>query len=162
MPKILPHKFDLPEHDYSIWIDGNTSLKVPPEEIVEFFEYPKCGVFKHPWNRSIREEVEDCLELKLDEPEKINYHKDKTGVLAHCCFIIRKNDPTVQEYCEKWWEEIMRGSSRDQLSFPYTLGLISKIIDSESTKKRFLSRKPGHLKQRCQHKQPNQTNNLYK
>ena len=52
-------------------------------------------------------------------------------MLAACGIVVRKNTETVNRLNEKWWAEICRGSSRDQLSFPYTLGTISKYIKTE-------------------------------
>lgn len=37
----------------------------------------------------------------------------------------------TQRLNEQWWSEICRGSFRDQLSFPYTLGKVSKYIETE-------------------------------
>jgi Protein of unknown function (DUF616) len=125
IPKILPHKF-LPPHEYSIWVDSNIHLKVEPQKIIEVFENPLCGVFAHPYRTTINEEIDACIEL--DSIKNLNYHKNKLGALAACGFIIRKNTEEVNVLNEKWMTEILLGSSRDQLSFPYTLGEISKKI----------------------------------
>jgi len=125
LPKILPHKF-LPKHNYSIWIDSNISLKVEPIDLLEIFDYPLCGVFYHPNRSNIDEEITACE--NLDTVHNLNYHKNKEGLLSMCGIIIRQNTPKVNELNEKWLIEILMGSSRDQLSFPYTLGTITKNI----------------------------------
>lgn len=125
IPKILPHKF-LPPHEYSIWVDSNIHLKVEPQKLIDLFENPLCGVFVHPYRTTINEEINACIEL--DSIKNLNYHKNKSGALAACGFIIRKNTEEVNILNEKWMTEILLGSSRDQLSFPYTLGSIAKMI----------------------------------
>jgi hypothetical protein len=125
IPKILPHKI-LPSHEYSIWVDSNIHLKVEPQKLIEIFDYPLCGVFLHPYRKTINEEIEACK--NLDSEKNLIFHKDKPGLLGACGIIIRKNVEEVNVLNEKWMTEILLGSSRDQLSFPYTLGEISKKI----------------------------------
>lgn len=125
VPKIMPHKF-LPKHKYSIWIDSNIRLKVEPEKLIEIFDYPLCGVFLHPNRTTINEEIVACKHL--DSQENLEYHRNKPGILCACGVIIRKNTEEVNDLNEKWFSEIILGSSRDQLSFPYTLGSIAKPI----------------------------------
>ena len=124
LPKILPHKV-LPEHDYSIWVDSNVTLQKSAIELLEYFEYPDVGVFRHPVRKTINDEIEICGKWKLDDEKNLFYHKDKEGKLAWCGIIIRKNIPSVHLACEQWWAEICAGSSRDQISFPYTLGKLA-------------------------------------
>jgi hypothetical protein len=123
--KIIPHKF-LQNHDYSIWIDSNIHLKVDPKKLIEIFDYPLCGVFLHPSRTTINEEIVACT--NLDSKENLDYHKNKPGILCACGVIIRKNTKEVNDLNEQWFNEIILGSSRDQLSFPYTLGTITKTI----------------------------------
>jgi len=124
LPKILPHKV-LPEHDYSIWVDSNVTLKKTPEQLLEYFEYPDVGVFRHPVRKTINDEIDICNKWQLDNEKNLLYHMDKEGKLAWCGIIIRKNTHFVHAACEGWWAEICAGSSRDQISFPYTLGKLA-------------------------------------
>lgn len=124
-PKILSHKIkELEDADYTIWADSNIRFKIDPLSLVEYFSCPKVGIFSHTKN-SINTEIEACKLYKLDDNDRINYHKDKGGKLACCFLIIRKNCEEVSRLNEQWWAEICAGSSRDQLSFPYTLGKIA-------------------------------------
>ena len=126
--KILPHLY-LQAHNYSIWIDSNIELLVNPKNLIDLMEDRKCLVFKHPYRNTINEEIIACK--NLDNFENLNYHKNKKVILAACGVIIRKNTETVNKLNEYWWAEICRGSSRDQLSFPYTLGTISNYLKTE-------------------------------
>lgn len=128
VPKVLPHLY-LGNHDYSIWIDANLELLVSNEDLISLLGDDECMVFKHPYRKTINEEIKACKHL--DSVENINYHANKEGVLAACGIIVRKNTEIVNSLNEKWWVEICAGSSRDQLSFPYTLGTIAKYIETE-------------------------------
>lgn len=125
--KILPHLF-LSPHNYSIWVDSNVELLVKPEELVEMMNNYECMVFKHPYRNTVNEEIEECKRCLADSFENLDYHKNREGILAACGVIVRKNTMNVRNYSNAWWAEICKGSVRDQLSFPYTLGRISKYI----------------------------------
>lgn len=127
-PKVLSHLY-LPIHEYSIWIDANLELLISPLELISLMDNKECLVFTHPFRKTINEEIIACK--NLDSFENLNYHKNKKGILAACGVIIRKNTETVNKLNEYWWAEICRGSSRDQLSFPYTLGAISNYLKTE-------------------------------
>ena len=124
--KTLSHKF-FPDADYTIWADSNLMFKINPESLVEYFNYPLVGVFAHNERETINQEIEACKKLKLDDTAKLDYHKNKSGRLCCCFLIIRKNCQEVNILNEEWWSELCCGSSRDQLSFPYTLGKIATI-----------------------------------
>lgn len=128
-PKVLPHKIkELQDADYTIWADSNLKFKIDPLTLVEYFNYPKVGIFKHV-RSTINSEIEACKSARLDKPDRLVYHKDRSGQLACCFLIIRKNCDEVNILNERWWAEISAGSSRDQVSFPYTLGSIATYKD---------------------------------
>jgi hypothetical protein len=128
MVKTLPHLF-LPPHTYSVWIDANVKLLIDPLELIRLMGDKDCLVFKHPSRNTINEEILACS--MHDTKENKEYHRNKKGVLASTGVVVRKNTSEVQRLSEKWWAEICRGSYRDQLSFPYTLGTISKYIETD-------------------------------
>jgi hypothetical protein len=131
-PKILPHKIkELENADYTIWADSNLVFKIDPLTLVKYFDYPKVGIFSHI-RSNINEEIDTCKIFKLDSPDRLDYHKNKNGKLACCFLIIRKNCEETNLLNERWWAEICAGSSRDQVSFPYTLGQIATYKDLPS------------------------------
>jgi hypothetical protein len=131
-PKILPHKIkELQYADYTVWADSNLKFHIDPLTFIEYFDYPKVGVFAHI-RPDINDEIRACKLLKLDYPLKLDYHKDRIGKLACCFLIVRKNCEEVNILNERWWAEICAGSSRDQVSFPYTLGQIATYKDLPS------------------------------
>ena len=132
VPKILSHKYT--DTKFSIWIDSNIVMKITYIELVQLFLEAnpdfEVGVFDHPARTKVEEEIATCTRHKLDEQVRLDYHKgrDSGERLAYCGIIVRRNTDLVAQYNEKWWGEISRGSSRDQLSFPYTLGKIATYL----------------------------------
>lgn len=138
-PKILSHQFT--DSEYSIWIDGNMSLKKMPEELVKrYLEKHDMAVFKHPLRDCIYGEAMKCATAGLDDPEVIieqvstyeraGYAKNKG--LCECGFIIRRNTAKVREFNNAWWSEYTCHSTRDQISFMYavdSVGIRVNMID---------------------------------
>lgn len=138
-PKILSHQFV--DSEYSIWIDGNMSLKKMPEELVKrYLEKHDIAVFKHPIRDCIYGEAKKCAVAGLDDPEiiieQVNTY-EKAGYALHkglceCGFIIRRNTAKVREFENAWWSEFTRHSNRDQISFMYAVdqvGIRVNMID---------------------------------
>jgi hypothetical protein len=128
--KIMPHKFL--DCDISIWMDGNLFLNFPAEQIVEeLLGDNDMALFDH-WHRQsvywelkwieyqFRHNKESPI-LRDAQAQVANYKKmgvpRKTGIFS-CGFMIRRHNKIVNDFNEKWWTEITRWSSRDQLSFP--------------------------------------------
>lgn len=126
--KSLTPEFD--NHEYSIWMDGNTSLKVDPEYLIEkYLQDCDIACLKHPDRDCIYEEAKTCQMLNLDDTEVIEeqmsrykenlYPKDHG--LSCTTYILRRHTPEIAYFNRVWWEEICKGSRRDQLSFDYAL-----------------------------------------
>ena len=132
VPKILSHKYI--DTKFSIWIDSNIVMKITYIELVQLFLEAnpdfEVGIFEHPERKIVEEEIKACANSNLDDHFRLNYHggRDSGERLAYCGIIVRRNTDLVAQYNEKWWGEISRGSSRDQLSFPYTLGKIATYL----------------------------------
>ncbi len=121
--KIMIHKYS--EAPISIWTDGNTTLLVPPEHIVDRFlgDYD-MAMFKHGSRSCIYDEALECARLELDDPEVIieqakwyedhEYAKQK-GLLSGY-FIVRRNNQRTRDMNEAWWADYCRFSRRDQIS----------------------------------------------
>lgn len=121
---------DFEKYDYSIWMDGNTELKVDPEYLIEkYLKNASIAVLRHPERDCIYEEAKVCQKLNLDQPEVIakqmvryieeGYPKDNG--LSCTTYILRRHTGKVAEFNRLWWAEICQGSRRDQLSFDYAL-----------------------------------------
>lgn len=130
IPKLCPELY-LEFHTISVWTDANISLKVSLDELVSLLGNNDCIVFNHPERQTINQEIDVCRDLKLDAESNLNYHKDKEGLLAACGVIVRRNINKIRDANKEWLSEVIAGSIRDQLSFPYTLGKLTKIINTE-------------------------------
>lgn len=137
--KILAHKYI--DTEYSIYIDGNITLNVSPETLIEkYLKDYDIAVYRHPTRDCIYDEAVECAKRNLDDPEIIieqakayedsGYAKHKG--LAECGIIIRRHTPEVENFNTYWWAEYCRYSRRDQISFMYAVdkvGIRVNIID---------------------------------
>jgi TOD1/MUCI70, glycosyltransferase-like domain len=127
--KILPH-VHLPAAEYTLWIDGSVTF-LEPDSIARLIDVhlADCdlAVFRHRTRTCVYQEASVCLQRRLDEPEVIwqqvcRYTQEgypANAGLAECSVILRRHTPAVKAFNEAWWDEITRGSRRDQLSFGY-------------------------------------------
>jgi hypothetical protein len=139
--KILIHQYA--DTKYSIWIDANLKLLIPPEEVVErYLKEHDIAVFAHPNRDCIYDEAMVCAKLGLDNTETIieqaKTYEDagygKHRGLCECNFIVRRHTPKVEQFNNAWWSEYCRHSVRDQISFMYALdkvGLEPYVIQDQ-------------------------------
>ena len=127
--KVAPHLF-LPDYDYWIWVDPTHDVVVHPKQIfTDHLQDKEIGLWRHPIRNCIYQEATTLLELKWDHPHLITSqmeHYKKEGYpedngLIEAPVLIRKNTSRIQTMNLRWWEQICRYSSRDQLSLPYAL-----------------------------------------
>jgi len=130
--KCNPHLV-LPEHDISVWIDARFNIKsrnIKSFVSEHFGKKDKIACYPH-----LRDIENGCLYIEgfvcggasLDDEQVIlkqleRYNKEgyprKNGLFA-TGIIIRRNNEQVNKFNEIWWNEIQRGSKRDQISQMY-------------------------------------------
>ena len=127
--KILPHVY-FPNAQYSLWIDGSVTIRFSfsVRRLIELY-LAECdlAVFQHRERTCIYQEAGVCLQRRLDDPDVIwrqvcRYTQEgypPNAGLAECPVVLRRHSAAVQAFNEAWWDEIVHGSKRDQLSFPY-------------------------------------------
>lgn len=128
--KILGHAY-LPDYDLTIWCDSN--IKVNCNLDIFLSNYHKIdhdfSVMQHPERRCIYQEAGACTQRKKDNfyviKSQINRYKKESypimnGLVATGILIRPKNEK-IQYFMTRWWEEVVKGSYRDQLSFNYVL-----------------------------------------
>lgn len=133
-----------PGYDLYLWLDGSMSLQNP--ESVWYFtmllvnEGVDGVFFKHPWRKTVREEVEH-IDIKLKEGNdyitsryKNGLHQEQLEVIqmtqgyddnhlfASNVFMYRNND-RMQEMMNLWWYYQSRYYTCDQVALPYALYL---------------------------------------
>jgi len=129
MYKLLPHIF-LPQYEYSVWIDGRVVIKKRDlSPLLDYLNNANFAVFPHMHRNCIYEEAKACVYRGKDKPYAIlnqitQYNKEKyplnnggveTGVL-----IRRHMQKDVIDLQNFWWNEILKYSKRDQISFNYS------------------------------------------
>lgn len=127
--KILAHNFII-NCQYSIWLDANNRLWDDPMKICQkWLAKANIAVFKHPHRKCIYEEVEACKRYKKDDYNvmrrrvaryKAEGYPERNGLMA-TGFIARRHTKEVSQFNKAWWAEVLAGSHRDQLSFPYVV-----------------------------------------
>lgn len=131
--KVLIHQYM--DYDYSIWMDGNIYLLVPPEELIRrYLRKSNIALFKHFEGRNcIYKEADICIKRNLDDFDtikeqmakyKLEGYPENNG-LFECTVILRKHTNRIKELNSLWWSEISRYSKRDQLSFNYVLSKLN-------------------------------------
>ena len=71
--------------------------------------------------------------------------------LGENCFIIRKNNNRVKKFNEIWWEEYIKGSERDQMSFMYAVwksGVRLEFLEGNPRDNRYYTNWGNHKKPR--------------
>lgn len=138
--KILPHLF-LPDHDINIWHDANMQIN---KDISEFIDMPySIKAFKHSRRGCSYKEAdaitkegidnEDVVKSQMDRYKSEGFPRDYG--LCECGVLIRYNTYEVSDCMRLWFDEVSNGSTRDQLSFMYSvwrtkidLGMINSVI----------------------------------
>lgn len=140
--KVLPHLYT--DADVSIWLDSNISLLIRPEDLVnEWLDDSQITVFKHFERDCIFDEAEVCKQYNLDNHKTIDdqmarYREyPRNRGMGECGVIVRRHTPEINMLNERWWAEICRGSSRDQLSFAYCFPNFRKIDGNSRNHKYF-------------------------
>lgn len=130
--KILPH-IVLPEYHTTVWIDANMRVTRGFDELIADLNLgeraPQITAFKHFERDCLYDEGEVCKAMGLDQPEIINRQMARYREqffpahygLTECGVLVRYNTPDIKTLMEFWWEEIEKGSRRDQLSFMYSV-----------------------------------------
>jgi len=127
--KILPHLM-LPGYDYYFWVDiTHEVIRHPSEIIQEYMGNKEIGLFEHTHRNCVYQEANEVIRLNYDITEivqsQINYYKNmnypENNGLYELPVSIRKNTKTMQIMNLRWWEQICRFSSRDQISLPFVL-----------------------------------------
>lgn len=128
-PKINAH-LALPDTDYSLWVDASIGIvsPFPLGRLVDLFLHD-CDIclFRHYARRSIYEEAEACKAYGLDRTDVIDAQMARYRIeglpedagLIEAPVILRRHTDATRHLNEAWWDEIVRGSRRDQLSFNY-------------------------------------------
>jgi hypothetical protein len=129
--KCLAHRL-FPDAEYTLWMDAQyqplCDLRAYVQQATDAGAYDFC-TYKHANRVCLYQEVRACAALGKDSPDVLlaqgrRYNAEGYPYFNGLCetgIVVRRNTPSVQSLNELWWNEISRGSCRDQISLPYVL-----------------------------------------
>ncbi|CAA0813317.1 Protein of unknown function (DUF616 [Striga hermonthica] len=137
IPKMLPHRL-FPNSRYSIWVDSKSQFRRDPLGVLEALLWRsnhELAISEHGARSSVYDEAKAVVkknkatpgevevqlaQYRLDGlPEDRRFNGKKA--LAEASIIVRKHTPLTNLFMCLWFNEVVRFTSRDQLSFPYVL-----------------------------------------
>ncbi|CAH9132898.1 unnamed protein product [Cuscuta epithymum] len=144
IPKMLPHRL-FPNARYSIWVDSKSQFRRDPLGVFEALLWRSNSVLaisEHGARSSVYDEAKAVVRKNKATPEEVEvqltqYRKDGLPedkrfngkkALAEASIIVREHNPTTNLFMCLWFNEVVRFTSRDQLSFPYVLWRTLKVM----------------------------------
>lgn len=125
----------LPDYEVTIMHGGNAQLSRTAEEFLPFLANTDIAGFKHPHRNCVYDEVAACALIRKDTWENMQPQMDRYWSegfegkpFSACILLVRRNTPQIAKLEELWWEEVLHGSYRDQLSFDYCRWLLDVPI----------------------------------
>ena len=125
-----------PEYEYIFWQDGNHHLAKHPSEIIQEYGDFDLLCFRHPDRNCSYDEAMAVARWSLDVIDNIlaqakfyiskGYPKNQ-GLYELSTFVRKRSEPVLQ-FEQMWWEQICKYSSRDQVSFPFVLWQLRKLL----------------------------------
>jgi hypothetical protein len=116
-------------YQWSIWLDANLQLNCMPRELMPAHSDSwDFAVWRHPYRDCAYAEAEQCVRDAKDDPATIRAQMqryrsagfpEQAGLNENNVLVRRHNDPAMLELAHAWWNEIVHGSRRDQLSFGF-------------------------------------------
>lgn len=127
--KILGNSL-LSDYDATVWIDNRILLKVRPCELLDRVlpSGADLAVPLHSYRDTLAHEFDAIIEGFIDDPHRVReqrlvYSKCAPALLTQqipwTAILIRRNNPAIHAFSSFWWEQVLRYSRRDQLSFSY-------------------------------------------
>lgn len=111
---------------YSMWIDAAFQINVDLNDWWKRTHQMPFSAAKHPLRTCVYREISSCLANNRGEVDKLTEQErayKSEGVpefndrIITSGVLMRQNTPTCIELCEKWWQEVYKHSSRDQVAF---------------------------------------------
>ncbi|GMY28490.1 probable hexosyltransferase MUCI70 [Fagus crenata] len=137
IPKMLGHRL-FPHAKYSIWVDSKSQFRRDPLGVLEALLWRSNSVLaisEHGARSSVYDEAKAVVKKNKATPEEVEvqltqyrhdgFPEDKRfngkKALAEASVIVREHTPLTNLFMCLWFNEVVRFTSRDQLSFPYVL-----------------------------------------
>jgi hypothetical protein len=121
----------LPGYDISMWLDGAFQLRnLNAENLHLALGRADIAFFRHDLRDCAYEEAEVVSKNGLDSPESVartvkqleaNGYPRGAGMVAAGLVVQRHKSQVLMDAMEEWWQMILNGSQRDQLSINFVL-----------------------------------------
>src|SRR5258706_1627713 len=129
--KVLPWEVLPADTDCSLWLDGSVvcGAHVDLEALAaRCLATSDLVTRRHPGRDCAYSEADEVLRLRLDDPDVVRAQMERyrraqyprRNGLAEAGILLRRHSDHVIHQTLAWWDEIERGSRRDQLSFDYS------------------------------------------
>ncbi|MBR1416416.1 MAG: DUF616 domain-containing protein [Bacilli bacterium] len=136
--KTHPHLI-FKNYKYSIFIDGNIRCISDISKFVsKINKDTKIAIHPHPYRDCIYKELLCCkitlkgnykvMKQQVEEYKRENMPKE-FGLFETNVLIREHNDLNCINIMEKWWDEILNKSERDQLSLTYVLWKLGYVVN---------------------------------
>ncbi|KAG0547431.1 hypothetical protein BDA96_01G079600 [Sorghum bicolor] len=137
IPKLISHRL-FPMARYSIWVDSKSQFRRDPLGVLEALLWrsnSSLALSEHGARSSLYDEAKAIVKKHKATPEEVEVQLDQyrqDGIpdekrfngkkaLAEASVIVRDHAPLTNLFMCNWFNEVVRFTSRDQLSFPYVL-----------------------------------------
>ncbi|CAL4944586.1 unnamed protein product [Urochloa decumbens] len=137
IPKLISHHL-FPMARYSIWVDSKSQFRRDPLGVLEALLWrsnSSLALSEHGARSSLYDEAKAIVKKHKATPEEVEVQLDQyrqDGIpdekrfngkkaLAEASVIVRDHTPSTNLFMCLWFNEVVRFTSRDQLSFPYVL-----------------------------------------
>jgi hypothetical protein len=128
--KLHPHLL-FPNHDVSLYIDGNVRLNAPVSALIDQMSAAApIALFRHAERDCTYAEAEIVKRYRLDDSAIVNaqmaYYRalgypTRRGLHVSSVQIRQHNDPRLAALLDDWWQQVKIFSHRDQLSLDFML-----------------------------------------
>ena len=127
--KLHPHLF-LNDYDYSIYIDGNIKTVGDMRYLIPLLNRHGLVANLHHSRNCIYEELETCMLKEKDNAQimrkQIEAYRsagmpEHYGLTESNLLVRDHHNPVCIDIMERWWQEIVKHSRRDQLSLSFVL-----------------------------------------
>ena len=132
-----------PNNDVSIWADASVHATGDWRQLLWYLGSFGLASYRHYARDCLYSEARECLRLGLDDPALIlqqlaryraEGYPEHNGLCETTILVRRHCDPKMIQFAELWWDEVRRGSKRDQISVNYCawrLGIPFGIVNDK-------------------------------
>ncbi len=117
------------ETEYSMWVDASFTINVDLNDWWDkYFKEPFTTPY-HPIRNCVHMEVAACIKNRRGNIDEIRtqgrrYMKERVPAnrgMISSGILMRQKVHEVEQFCELWYHEMMRHSTRDQIAWAYCM-----------------------------------------